>query len=816
MRVLTFLLALITTAVLVFFLGMEKPFGKPLPPIGNFFSPFTGFWQNAGFGDAFSLKGDEFESLEGNARVFFDERLVPHIFADNETDAMFVQGYVTAYYRLWQMDFAARAAAGRLAEVVGAPALPRDIQQRRKGMLRAAENALAAWEKSSEELRLIESYTAGINAYIKSLSKEEYPLEFKLLNYKPEPWSALKSALMFKSMAETLCYSNSDLEAQNALEFWGKEQFEFLYPDYNPKQSPVIPNNTPWNFQAISVDTSRSSPVMIGELLKYKLLPESPAGIGSNNWAVSGSKTQSGYPILCNDPHLTLSLPSIWYEVQVHTPEYQAYGVSIPGLPGIVIGFNQEQAWGVTNVGHDVLDWYRMTWMNEDKTSYLVDDQTKSVDIVEEVIQVKGQSEPHREMVKYTIWGPVVYEDPQSPYRDLAMQWIAHEVQEEKPFYEIGTFLRLGKAKSFKDYETALKHYESPAQNFIMANRQGDIAIRVNGKFPIKTKGQGRFVEDGSNSARAWKQFIPMEQVPAVHNPPQGFVSSANQVSTDPTYPYYYHSEKFDDYRGRILNRILEESRQLTVEDMMRIQNDNRSILAEEALPILLELIENKSLTPDEFKWKNKLNNWNLEFAKESREPVLFVEWLEATHRLAFDEIYALPDSIPMLRPRNFRLLELITQSPEHQVFDRKDTPEKETAIDIVQFAFKEAVAKWKEYEADSNYNWASHKSTDIMHLARIPAFSHLDLAVSGYGEALNAIKQTQGPSWRVIVELGPELKAYGIYPGGQSGHPGSKYYDNRIEAWMKGKYDELFVMKSAEDRANPILFEVNFQKKSR
>jgi penicillin amidase len=814
MKVLYFFIAMIITLGFCFFLGMEKPLGQPLPPIGNFFSPFSGFWQNTGIRDEFTLQSAEFEALQGDVKVIFDNRLVPHIFAENEADAMYVQGYITARYRLWQMDFATRAAAGRLSEVVGPAALPRDIQQRRKGMVRAAENAMAAWEKSSEELKLIQSYTDGINAYIERLSPKEFPLEFKLLNYAPELWSPLKSALMFKNMAETLCYSNSDLEAQNALEFLGKSQFDLLYPDYNSKQSPVIPSGTPWNFEAIQVDTAASSPVMIGDLLNYKLLPESPSGIGSNNWAVSGSKTKSGFPILCNDPHLTLSLPSIWYEVQVHTPEYQAYGVSIPGLPGIVIGFNQEQAWGVTNVGHDVLDWYRMTWMDDAKTTYLVDDKTQKVEIVEEVIRVKGQKTPHLEQVKYTVWGPIVYEDPNSPYRDLAMRWIAHEVQEEKPFYEIGTFLRLGKATSFEEYETALHHYESPAQNFIMANRQGDIAIRVNGKFPLKSKGQGRFIEDGSNSSRAWKQFIPMDQVPAVHNPPQGFVSSANQISTDSTYPYYYHSEKFDEYRGRILNRLLSESKELTTADMMKLQNNNRSILAEEALPLLLKLTEDKSLTQDEFKWKNRLGKWNYEFDKNSLEPILFVEWMDAVHRLAFDELYALPDSIPMLKPRTFRLLELLTNFPEDAVFDIKGTLAKETAANVVQTAFKEAVSKFKENETDPNYNWAKHKGTDIMHLARIPAFSRMDLPVGGYGEALNAIKQTQGPSWRVIVEMGPELRAFGIYPGGQSGHPGSKYYDNRIDAWMKGEYEELFVMKTVKDRSKPVWFEVNFQQK--
>ncbi|HRD81449.1 MAG TPA: penicillin acylase family protein, partial [Saprospiraceae bacterium] len=206
MRFVSFFLAAILSAALLFVLAWPQPFGKPLPPVGKFFSPFGGFWKNAAQGDVFTLDGSAFEQLKAPVTVVFDERLVPHVFAENETDAVFAQGYVTARYRLWQMDFATRAAAGRLSEVVGEKALDRDRGQRRKGMLMAARNAVAAWEKSPEEMALVEAYTNGVNAYIQSLAPADYPLEFKLLDYAPEPWTPLHSALMMKNMAETLCF----------------------------------------------------------------------------------------------------------------------------------------------------------------------------------------------------------------------------------------------------------------------------------------------------------------------------------------------------------------------------------------------------------------------------------------------------------------------------------------------------------------------------------------------------------------------------------------------------------------------------------
>ncbi|MBX2930061.1 MAG: penicillin acylase family protein [Saprospiraceae bacterium] len=810
MRAIRFLLALAFSIGLLVFMGWEKPFGQPLPPIGNFFSPFSGFWQNTAHSDEFSLDQAAFEALDGPVTVVFDDRLVPHIFAGNARDAVFAQGYVTAYYRLWQMDFATRAAAGRLSEVVGERALERDLGQRRKGMLMAAQKALAAWEKSPEEMELLNAYTAGVNAYIGTLAPADYPLEFKLLDYAPEAWTPLRSALMFKNMAETLCFGNADLQSTNALQLLGREMFDFLYPEHNPRQSPVIPAGTPWDFAPLPARPETPAPTMIGELLNYPLLPQSPPGIGSNNWAVSGQKTTSGHPILCNDPHLTLSLPSIWFEIQLHTPEYQAYGVSIPGIPGITIGFNNELAWGVTNVGQDVLDWYRITWLDDEKTRYLLDDEAQEVQIVEEIVEVRGRHAPHVEKVKHTVWGPIVYEDPQSPYRDLAMHWIAADVQETKDFYELGAFFRLGQAKTYDDYADALKRYESPAQNFVMANRAGDIALRVNGKFPIKTDQQGRFVQDGSTTLNEWNGFIPMDQIPQVRNPARGYVSSANQHSADTTYPYYFLGN-FDDYRGRIINRTLEQKNGFTVKDMMALQNDNRSILAEEALPLLTALLDSSGLSPAERRYLQWLANWDFRFEAGAKAPMVFVEWLRQTHRLAFDEIYSLADSVPLPYPENWRLLELLEQSPQHAIFDRKDTPETETAREIVTAALHAVTEKWEAVFEKEDYNWATHKGTDINHLARIPAFSRLDLPVGGYGEAPNAIRETTGPSWRVIVELGREVRAYGIYPGGQSGHPGSRFYDNRIEPWMKGEYDELFVMKNPDDRRAPVLFSVTF-----
>lgn len=804
--------ALLLTLAIALVSNWFHPFGTPLPAIGSFFDPTQGFWQNAEV-----LKTAPNQTLKitqgASVSIVLDERLVPHIFADNAADAAFAQGYITAQHRLWQMDMSTRSVSGRLSEVIGKRTLKRDILQRRKGLVFAAERALEGWKQNPEEIAIIEAYTAGVNAWTASLQPAQYPLEFKLLGYEPELWTPLKTALMLKAMAETLCSRSDDIGASNTLAIMGEELFRSLYPEYNPKQSPIIPADVPWNFQPVAIADTAAK---LSEIIPFRKLPESPEGIGSNNWALAGSKTASGNPILCNDPHLRLTLPSIWYEVQVHTPEINAYGVSLPGVPGIVIGFNEDIAWGLTNVGQDVLDWYRVHWADDTKSSYLLDGAAKPVTIREEKIYLRGQSKPVTEQVKYTVWGPVVYETAPSEYLDMAMRWIAHDQQVADRPHEVAIFYNLMKAKDYDTYAQNMKYYENPAQNIVFASRAGDIAITVAGKFPVKRKEQGRFVQDGSLSANAWQGFIPPDQVPKVHNPERGFVASANQHSTAPDYPYYYNGG-FDDYRGRYINRRIEAMQKATLEDMMDLQNDNYSIKSEEGLPLLLALLDTLSFKDNlsESMYAD-LRNWDMRFNASSKAAAAFEVWLRATYRRTFENLYDLDlrDSIEILYPEQWRFLELLEQSPEHDVFDDYCTTARENARDIVAAAFGEMVETLRKDYSQTAFNWSTYKGTSIPHLAGIPAFSANDLACGGYSDAPNAISRANGPSWRMIVELGEQPMAHGIYPGGQSGNPGSPFYDNTVADWAIGKYYDLLFMKDVNDTQGRILYKIELQVK--
>ena len=818
MRFFKFLIASLLTATLIY--GLDHSFfvnQKPIPAFGKLLNPFSGFWQNA---ESATGSGPDsppaFSDLKGNVKVSYDDRQVPHIFAENNADAYFVQGYVTAQNRLWQMDISTRAASGRLSEVLGDKLLPMDQKKRRTGMVFAAENALKGWKKDAANYALIESYAAGVNAYVRTLAPKDYPIEFKILNYAPEDWTPLKTALFFKSMCETLAAGEDDLQATNALKMLGKETFDFIFPEHNDVDSPVIPDDVKFAPSAATATEPAKEEVELPKdlgIIDFDPITHRVDGVGSNNWAVAPSKTKNGKAILCGDPHLNLTLPSIWYEIQVSSPEFNTYGVSLPGIPGVVIGFNENIAWTQTNVGHDLSDWYTIQWKDAKKEEYLLDGAWKTVQKKVEVFNVKGQGIVF-DTVRYTVWGPIVY-DSENPHIDMALRWLAHDEPAEN---EMKVFLDLNKAKNYDDYYNALKAYNMPAQNFAFACRNGDIAIKVQGLFPIKSQEQGRFVQDGSSSKNAWRGFIPKEQNPAVKNPERGFISSANQRSTSKDYPYYYNSEGFENYRGRILNRKLAAMDSVTVEDMMKLQYDSYSLFAEEALPLLRAQLDSSKIaaSPKGNIYLQALKDWNFRYEQQMLAPILFQEWFKNFYADTWDEFTKQRQYPIILKPTFLRTTQLLHDDPNSKFFDLDSTAMViETAKDIATESFLKMCSSMDEkLAANPNLTWGNFQDLKINHLGRIDAFAKFHVMTDGTSKALNSVKSDNGPSWRMVVEMGDEIKAWGVYPGGESGNPGSAHYSDFVETWSKGKYYELLFLKNAEQKSERLVASQEFRKK--
>ncbi len=766
--------------------------GNHLPPLGSFFGISEGFWANAKSQDQVPASVQNDFGIQGE--VYLDERRVPHIFANTERDAYFLQGYVHAWLRLWQIDFSTRAAEGRLSEIIGERTLSYDKIKRRKGFREAAMRSVENWKRDPELLKSLNAYSDGINQYISSLSYKDLPIEYKLLDYWPEPWSLYRSALFHKSMAEILCGRDKDVELTNARLFFGS-QFANLFPEMEPKEDPVIPPGTEWKFTM-----QESLPVVdSGQTGYIDWIPEKmPAGLGSNNWAVAARKSANGHPLLCNDPHLNLTLPSIWFEQQLITPDYNVYGVTFPGIPGVVIGFNDHIAWGVTNAGWDVMDWYQIQWQDEKKTHYLLDGKWVEVKNKVEKIHVKGHPDV-LDTVLMTYWGPVVYTDTASRKNGLAMHWIVNDPYEQM---EVNTFRLLNRAKNYADYRNAVFNFPYPAQNFAFASVDGDIALTTQGNMPIKSDQQGRFVLDGSKSENAWKGVLPSVLNPHTINPERGFVSSANQRTTDSSFPNYYNNGDFREYRGRMINRLLSQKEKWSVEDMKALHYNSYSLKAEEALPLLLTGVDSGALDDKGHVLYTQLKNWNYNYDSTSQEAVYFDLWFAYFYKCLWDEILMDSTKRAIATPDDVASIRLMKTDPGNVYFDFLETPKKEVYQDIARMSFDSM--KQQVSRPGGPKDWADFKDASILHIARIPAFSRFHVRTSGNEDIINAHARAFGPSWRMIVDLAKDnIKAFGIYPGGQSGNPGSAFYDSMILPWSKGAYYELHFLKS-QSEANP------------
>lgn len=797
---------------LLFIYCFNTKFGD-LPPIIKFLDPFKGFWQNA---ESMHLKKQQkliLKNSTSDVEIVFDDRMIPHIFAKNDHDLYYAQGYVTAMHRLWQMDFQTRYAAGRLSEVVGKKAIELDRYQRRMGMVYGAENSLKGMMEDPISRKMLLAYTAGINDFIHNLSPQDYPIEYKILDFKPEDWTPLKCALLLKQMSAVLAMGSDEFYMSNILNKFGPEVTANLFPDYPYKEDPIIPAGTKWDFKPIPVPLPPGSFNQIsGNNIKTTRRVE---GIGSNNWAVSGTKTASGKPILANDPHLNLTLPSIWYQIQLHAPGVNVYGVSLPGAPSVIIGFNEKIAWGVTNVAADVLDYYQIKFKDDSHHQYWYNDAWKNTTSRVEQISIRGEKNIS-DTVIYTHHGPVVYF--QKPTLSLAkpvpvghaLRWIAHDRSND-----LMTFYHLNRGMGYNDYRKALTFYTAPAQNFIFASADNDIAITANGKFPLKYKNQGKFILDGSDPKDDWQGWIPAEHNPTVKNPERQFVSSANQSSTDPSYPYYINWEFAPYERGKRINDKLTVIKNITADSMRVMQSDAYGIFPENVLPSLLPLIDRANLNATQKEALITVYKWNKFYNANEIAPGIFDLWMTRLNQLIWDDEFEVAN-LPMRHPSRDRTVQMIIKEPNAKWYDNINTPEKETLKDLANQSFKYACdsLERKFGVIGKNWSWANVKHSHVPHLAAIPGFGSKTLMIGGSKSTIDALSESNGPSWRMVIELGATPKGHGVFPGGQSGNPGSPYYDNMINTWAEGKLYDLYLMNSPNDPTVKPLTRLKISKK--
>ena len=775
-----------------------------IPPLGKFLNPHSGYAALIGSDD---LPHGELNlpQLIEPVEVVWDSLRIPHIFAQNEHDLYYVQGYIMAFDRLWQMEFQTHAAGGRLSEIVGEKAKGYDQFQRRIGMVHGAQNTLSQIEKDETVYPNLLAFTAGVNEYIQQLPPQKYPIEYKILDYAPEAWTPLKTSLLLKSMAWMLTGRSTDLAYSRIAKDFGMDVLEELYPIFPKDYDPIIPRGTHFDFDPIPLKPPKK--LYQSPLNEFAQIPQPPEAIGSNNWAVHGTRTKSGNPILSNDPHLGLNLPSIWYLMHLNCPTMNVMGVTIPGAPGIILGYNDNMSWGATNGYDDVMDWYDITFKDSTQNEYWYNGKWRPTEKVVESIHIRGEKS-FVDTVTYTHHGPVVWDYPhQTPplgktqirhgvpqtSAGRALRWLAHDTSNE-----LKTLYLVNKAETYNQFVESLRTYTCPGQNFVYADVNGNIAIWHSGNQPAKWDGQGMIIVDGTDPRYDWQATIPHMQKPHIVNPKRGFVSSANQHVTDEDYPYFLSPFFWLSYRGTQINERLKTMTKTTVDDMMDLQFDNTNRKAMNVLPVLLNLLQDDLLSDDEQTWKNRLKQWDYQHDKSSTSASFFDAWSKQLEYETWADEFGIGDD-QYLWPYFNQLDQMICFQPNSTWFDNKTTPNKETLLNVCKSSFSSTVEQFSSIDSIAQ-QWQFFQGTDISHIAKIPGFGRMDLPTSGGKDIVNAIRKTEGPSWRLVIEMDDKLEPFGIYPGGQSGYPGSYYYDNFVDDWVNEHFYALPFSNSVDD----------------
>ena len=818
MRILRFLLAL--ALVLLLGGGSIVRLG-PLPKLGPFLDPSRGAWSLLNAAEWKARERVSIPGLTAPVEVRLDDRGVPHIFAANELDAYRVQGWITARERLFQMELTWRSTAGRLSEILGKQLLEVDKGSRALGLARAADRKYELLDTTSIGYLALQAYAEGVNAWISNLKPRSYPLEYRLLDVKPVRWEPKYSAYLFAEMGKTLAYGDPAETKLAVAALVGDEAAEALVPVNSPVQEPIQPSAhaprfglTPlpppgapdsaallaWS-QGRAVSRSRDCAPRLASCAP----DENDVELGSNNWAVAPDRTKNGYAILAGDPHLQLTLPSIWYEAHlVVEGQIDVAGVTLPGSPGVVIGFNRDVAWTFTNTGGDVLDTYVETVDdNASPKQYKLDGAWKPIELREEVYRDPKGNVIATDTVRFTHRGPM---------RKNAHGWTSFRWTVLEPSRETDLFLRAARATTADEWLETMKGYIAPTQNGLVADRKGSIGIRSAGWYPVRpSDGRGDRVFDGSTSANDWTGMLPVERYPQALRPAQGYLVSANQQPVDPTdNDAYMGADWPSPWRAMQINALIRADSALTPDAMRIMHRYPGSVREAQFRPWYLRAAKAEIAagrgTPRLERALKLLEEWDGRYTPDNQRAILFELAQRELPRRLWDELIPPGEKNPIPRGSQPTLRALLDSAGPW--WDDKRTPDsRETRGGILAASLEagldSALAQYGEPDA-GGWTWGKVWPTDIWHLLRLPSLSAPGIAVQGGPETIAPAGRhgTAGASWRMVVELGPEVHAYATYPGGQSGNPASPWYANRIPQWASGGLDTLLLPHKPDELA--------------
>ncbi|MSR07805.1 MAG: penicillin acylase family protein [Gemmatimonadetes bacterium] len=813
-----------------------RPLG-PLPPLGTFLDPANGVWAVA---RRTTLPADAHRTIPGLAApvdIRYDDRAVPHIFAATEADAQRALGFVVAQDRLFQMELQTRATAGRLSEILGPQVLELDRQARRLGLAASAERAWAAMPKDSPTAMALVAYAEGVNAWIAGMRPADLPLEFQLLNARPMRWEPQYSIYLLRRMGWTLAYSTSEFRRERVASLVGYDAADALFPVNTPIVEPIEPGKGKYpryDWKKLPPPGRRGGLALSG-WADERMSGQSPSAadrgdaIGSNNWAVAPSRSANGHALLAGDPHLDLSLPSIWYEAHLvvgggpsaHPPirpsanpptSLDVYGVTIPGAPAIVIGFNRDVAWTYTATEADVTDYYEERFDDPARpAAYFLDGKW---------VPLERRIESYQDQRGRPLATDTIYSTHRGPVTTVENRWISMRWAVPEANTELGALLAGAHARSADEWFRAASAWSAPGLSILVADRRGTISIRSAGRMPIRPAG-GLGIFDGTKRASDWGGNLPVTRQPASRNPARGFVSSNNQQPLDPrANPAYLGSNWETPWRAMRINGLLRDDAKVTMEAMRRWQTDPGSARADFFVPYFLAAAGplfspdgrvRGSAGPDvgdptTRQTAELLAQWDRRYTKDNTRAVLFEQAMDRLATLTWDE---LEDSTGRRNatPRDVILAELLQDSNSVWWDRRSITGVRERRDAILRLALSGALAETKKRygEPDAGgWRWDQVQHANIYHLLRLRALSALEIPIQGGRATLNPSsgEGTQGASWRMVVDLGDSITAWGIYPGGQSGNPVSPRYLDRLPKWVEGELDTLRVPRAAADLA--------------
>jgi penicillin amidase len=750
--------------------------------------------------------------LSSEVAIVRDSWGVPHIYANNTHDLFFAQGYTHAQDRFWQMEFWRRIGSGRLAEILGESALESDRFIRTLGWHRTAAKEL---ELLDDEVRaVLEAYAEGVNFYL-SQHKGRLGLEFTVLglvgvHFEPEPWTPFHTITWAKVMAWDLSGNmRSELLRAHVVARLGTGAVGILTSRY-PDTSPVIVPYPPAQTALQTVPDAALETHVLG----------AGDGIGSNNWVVAGSRSETGMPLLANDMHLGIQMPSIWYEIGLHCEPLGPHcpinvvGFSFAGAPGVIAGHNDHIAWGYTNLLPDVQDLFIERVNPANPNQYEYQGQWLDMEIIREEILVHGlgkdeDAEPVVVNVRITRHGPIINdvvggtEDAWSfGWQPLALSWTG--LQPSEVFRAI---LLLNGATNWDEFQQALSLWDLPCQNVVYADVEGNIGYQASGRIPIRAAGDGSLPVPGWTGEYDWLDYIPHDDMPRSFNPTEGYVVTANNAVVGPDFPYFISLDWAPGYRARRITDLIENDPSLSLSDMQTIQGDSSPLWAQGFLPPLLSLP-----APDEPRLAEALallRSWDGRAVRDSAAAALFEAFALHLVDLTFgDELGE--QLLERARPRAMVALEGYVSDAGWPWFDDVTTPETESRDQIMRRALEKAVeeltmrlgknmARWRwgdlhtaTFENQSLGQSGIRLIESLLNRGPVPVDGS-NATVNATGYLLSApFAASHVTSQRLIVDLGSLDRSLAMHTTGQSGHPFHPHYDDMIDPWRNIEYHPM------------------------